>query len=98
MEATFICELILERYISLPNTQKQIKISSYGQKKYIEFYSIYNGVCLKLLGSLLQKLRDFARLFIKMKGGFRIKMFDTLCTCYSVFVCNCYTVKMPLIH
>ena len=50
----FICELILERYIYLRNTQKQLKITNYVRNKsFLEFYLVYNGVCLKLLGSLL---------------------------------------------
>ena len=53
MKGTFICELLLERYIYLRNTQKQLKITNYvGNKSFLEFYLIYNGVCLKPLGSL----------------------------------------------
>ena len=48
-KGTFICELILERYIYLRNTQKQLKITN---KSFLEFYVVYNSVCLKLLGSL----------------------------------------------
>ena len=52
-KGTFICELILERYIYLRNTQKQLKITNYGTiKSFLEFYLVYNGVCLKRLGSL----------------------------------------------
>ena len=51
---TSICELILERYIYLRNTQKQVKLTNYvGNKSFLEFYLVNNGVCLKLLGSLL---------------------------------------------
>ena len=51
---TFICELILERYKYLRNTQKRLKITIYGgNKSFLEFYLVYNGACLKLLGSLL---------------------------------------------
>ena len=51
---TFICDLILERYIYLRNTQKQQKITIYVRNKsFLEFYLVYNGVCLKLLGSIL---------------------------------------------
>ena len=53
-KGTFICELILERYIDLRSTQKQLKITNYGRNKsFLEFYLVYNGVCLKLLGLLL---------------------------------------------
>ena len=53
-KGTFICELILERYIYLSNTQKQLKITNYVRNKgFLEFYLVYNGVCSKLLGSLL---------------------------------------------
>ena len=53
-KGTFICELILERYIYLRNTQKQQKITNYVRNKSsLEFYLVYNGVCLKLLGSIL---------------------------------------------
>ena len=53
-EKPFICELILERYIYLRNTQKQQKITSYVRNKsFLEFYLVCNGVCLKLLGSIL---------------------------------------------
>ena len=53
-KGAFICELIEERYIYLRNTQKQLEITNYGRNKsFLEFYLVYNGVCLKLLGSLL---------------------------------------------
>ena len=49
-----ICEIVMERYIYLRNTQKQLKITNYFRSKsFLEFYLVYNGVCLKLLGSLL---------------------------------------------
>ena len=52
-KGTFICELIVERYISLRNTQKQMKITNYVRNKsFFKFYLVYNGVCLKLLESL----------------------------------------------
>ena len=66
---TFICELILERYIYLRNTQKQLKITNYARNKsFLKFYLVYNDVCLKLLESLLYKLGDFAPLCIKIGG------------------------------
>ena len=47
-------ELIMERYIYLRNTQKQLKITSYGRNKsLLKFHLVYNDVCVKLLGSLL---------------------------------------------
>ena len=50
----FICELILERYIYLRNTQNQQKITNYVRSKnFLDFYLVYNGVCLKLLRSIL---------------------------------------------
>ena len=50
-KGTFICELIVERYIYLRNTQKQPKITNYGRNKsFLEFFLVYNGVCLKLPG------------------------------------------------
>ena len=53
-KGTFIYEIAMERYIYLRNSQKQLKITKYVRKKsFLEFYLIYNGVCLKLLGSLL---------------------------------------------
>ena len=56
-KGTFICELIPERYIYLRNTQKQLKITNYVRNKsFSEFYIVYSGVCLKLLGSSLWKL------------------------------------------
>ena len=68
---TFICELILERYIYLRNAQKRLKTIRYGgNKSFLEFYLAYNGLCLKLLGSILQKLGDFASLCIKIGGCF----------------------------
>ena len=49
----FICELTLERYIYLPYTEK-LKIRSYGRNKsFLEFHLVYNGVCSKLLGSVI---------------------------------------------
>ena len=59
-ERNFICELILERHIYLRNTQKQLKITNYVRNKsFLEFYLVYNGDCLKLVGSLLLKLEIF---------------------------------------
>ena len=53
-KGTFICDIIVERYIYLRNTQKQLKITNYGRKKsFLEIYLVHNGVCLKLLGSIL---------------------------------------------
>ena len=53
-KGTFICEIVMERYIYLRNTPKQLKITNYVRNKsFLEFYLIYNGVCLKLLGPLL---------------------------------------------
>ena len=49
-----MCQLILERYIYLRNTQKQQKMTNYFRSKsFLEFYLVYNGVCLKFLGSLV---------------------------------------------
>ena len=49
-KGTFICELILERYIFLRNTQNQLKITNYVRnKRFLEFYLVYNGVCLKCI-------------------------------------------------
>ena len=56
-KGTFICELIVERYIYLSNSQKQLKTTNYGRSKtFLEFYLVCNAVCLKFLGSLLYKL------------------------------------------
>ena len=53
-KGAFIFELIMERYIYLRNTQKQLKITNYVRNKsFFKFYLVYNGVCLKLLESLL---------------------------------------------
>ena len=53
-EGTFICEFILERYIYLRNTQKQLKITNYVRNKsFLDFFLVYNAFCLKLLGLLL---------------------------------------------
>ena len=53
-KGTFICEIVIERYIYLRNTQKQLKITNYVRNKsFLEFYLVYNDVCLKLLWSLL---------------------------------------------
>ena len=44
-----ICELKLERYIYLHNTQKQLKITNYVRiKSFLEFYLVYSGVYWKL--------------------------------------------------
>ena len=84
---TFICELILERCIYLRNTQKQLEITSYGwNKSFIDFYLVWNGLSSKLLGSLLEKLGDFASLCIMIGGWFCITTFDVLSTFYSIFV------------
>ena len=53
-KGTFICELIVEHYIYLRNTQKHLKLTNYVRNKsFLEFYQVYDGVCLKLLGTLL---------------------------------------------
>ena len=47
----------MEHYMYLRNTQKQLKIKSYGGiKNSLEVYLVNNAVCLKLLGSLFYKL------------------------------------------
>ena len=44
-KVTFLCELKLERYIYLRNTQKQLKITSYGRyKSFLELFLVYNGL------------------------------------------------------
>ena len=59
----------MERYIYLRNTQKQLKITNYVRNKsFLEFYLVYNCVCLKFLGPLLYSLGDFAPLCIKIGG------------------------------
>ena len=66
-KGTFICELILERYIYLRNTQKQLKITTCGREKnFIEFYLVCHGFRLKLPGSILKKLGDSESLCIKI--------------------------------
>ena len=98
-KGTFICELILERYIYLRNTRKQQKTTNYVRNKsFLEFYLLHNGVCLKLLGLILYKLQDFAPLCIKIGGWFCVTTFDVLSTFYSVFVYISYIFKMPVIH
>ena len=53
-KGTIICEIVMERYIYLRNTQKQLQTTNYVRNRsFLEFYLVYNGVCLKLLGSLL---------------------------------------------
>ena len=44
----------MERQIYLRHCQKQLEITSYGRNKnFLEYYLVYNGVGLNLLGSLL---------------------------------------------
>ena len=51
---TNMYQIVMERYIYLRNTQKQLKITIYVRNKsLLEFYPVKNGVCSKLLGSLL---------------------------------------------
>ena len=46
-----ICELIMELYIYLRNTQKELKITSYvSYKSFSEFFLVYNGVSFKFVG------------------------------------------------
>ena len=95
-KGTFIFELILEPYIYLRNTQKQLEIINYVRNKnFLEFYLVYNGLYLKLLESLLLNLRHFASLCIKIRGWFCITIFHVLSTFYSVLVYISYTVQMP---
>ena len=68
-KGSFFCEILMERYIYLRNTQNQLKITIYLQyKSFFEFYLDYNGVCLKLLGSVFKRLGDFVSLCIKIGG------------------------------
>ena len=56
----------MDRYIYFRNTQKQLKITTYGRNKsFLEDYLVHNRICSKLLESLLQKLGGFASLCIK---------------------------------
>ena len=72
-KGAYICELILERYIYLRNTQKQLKITIYVRNKsFLEFCLVYNGVCLKLLRSLFWKLGGFAPLCYKIDFGYKV--------------------------
>ena len=42
---TFICELVLERYNYLRNTQKRLNITKYGpNKKFLRVFLVYNGL------------------------------------------------------
>ena len=51
-KGTFICELLVERYIYLRNAQKQLEITNYVRNKsFLEFYLVDNDVCLKFLRS-----------------------------------------------
>ena len=93
---TFICELILERYIYLLKTTENHKL--WPKQSFSEFYLIYDDVYLKLRGSLLYKLGEVASLCIKIRGWFCITTFHVLSTFYSVFVYISYTVKVPLIY
>ena len=55
-KGTVICEIVMERYIYLRNTQTQLKITNYVRNKnFLEFYLVYSGGCWKLLGSLLYR-------------------------------------------
>ena len=98
-DGTLICELIMERYIYLRNNQQQLKNTDYGRSEFfLEIHSVYNGICLKLLGSLLYKLGDFASLYVKIEGWFCIITFDISTNFYSVFVDVSYTIKISLIY
>ena len=57
-KAFFICEIAMERYIYLFITQTQLKATNdVRNKSFLEFNVVYDGVCLKFLGSLLQMLK-----------------------------------------
>ena len=56
------------------------------ETKVLEFYLVYNSVCLKHLGSLLWKLADLAPLCIKMGGCFWNTTFEVLRNFFLVFV------------
>ena len=48
----FVIKYWNDAYV-LRNTRKQLKIANYGRKKsFLDFYLVYNGVCLKILESL----------------------------------------------
>ena len=68
-KGTFLCELIVERFIYLRNTQKQLKITNYGRNKsFLEFYLVYNGVFFETSRISIIEVRDFASLCIKIGG------------------------------
>ena len=74
---TFICELILERYVYMLKTQNQLKITSYGPyNSFIEFYPAYNGVCwIDTSGIMNIEVRRFLSICTAMGGSFCIETF-----------------------
>ena len=66
-KGTFICELIVERYIYLRNTQKQLKITNYGRNK--SFLESSLQWCLfETFRIIIIEVRDFASLCNKIGG------------------------------
>ena len=65
-KGTPICELILERYIYLSNTQKQLKIANYFRNKSsLEFYLV-QWCLFETSRIIIIEVRDFASLCIKI--------------------------------
>ena len=96
---TFICEILMEHDIYLRNTQKQLKIKSYGGiKSSLEVHLLYNGVFFETPRIIILQVRDFASLCINKGGAVFITTFNVLSTFCSVFVYISYTVKMPFIY
>ena len=67
-KGAFICELIVERYIYLRNTQKQLKITNYGRNKSFRILSSLHWCLFETSTIIIIEVRDFASLCIKMGG------------------------------
>ena len=68
-KGTFIRELILERYIYLRNTQKQLKITNYvRKKKFLKNLSSLQWCLFEISRIIIIEVRDFASLCIKIGG------------------------------
>ena len=87
-KGTFISEIILERYIYLRNTQKQLNIRNYVREKSF----------LRVFSSLKWCSFETSTIIIIAIGRFCITTFGVSSTFYSVFVYISYTVKMPFIY
>ena len=65
-KGTFICEIVMERYIDLRNTQKRPKITDCWNEKFLRILSSLQWCLFETSRIINIEIRDFASLCIKI--------------------------------